>query len=193
MHSLWGEINTIRKTNLKDEKEFLFQRKSFETYLKTLSNEVSTYLENFQSVEKFHLFLDGECLWIVLKINFQTEPHRFFMIKELQEHKNLFNFVKILAKTKSLISIDVPDGYTSASLLSHLNMPIKSQLALLFFNGWSSEQMHFKGNIIRAKNIENYLYIPDLLDELSILHNKHQSRYFSPPIDAFLQSIHLKQ
>ena len=71
-------------------------------------------------------------------------------------------------------------------------MPIKSQLALLFFNGWSAEQIHFKGKDVKRQSIENQLYIPDLLQELAALHERHLTRFFSPPLDSFLKESSIK-
>lgn len=191
LHAMWGEINKIKK-HPKDGKEFLFQRNLFEKYLKVLSSEVTSYLEEYQAVERFHFFLQGECLWIVLKTSSEPDAYEFFMIKELREYKNLYNFTKTLSTLTSPSSIKVPEGYTTASLLSHLNMPTKSQLALLFFNGWSAEQIHFKGKTVKRQSIENQLYIPDLLQELAALHDRHQTRFFSPPIDSFLKESSIK-
>ena len=70
-------------------------------------------------------------------------------------------------------------------------MPIGSQLALLFFNGWSTTQIHFKGNLVEGKAIENQLYVPHLIQELKTLHKRHEKRFFSPPMESFLAKIQL--
>lgn len=190
LHAMWAEVSKIN-ANTNEEREFLIQRKSLLKYLQTLSEKVCNYLKVYQSIEQFHFFLDGECLWIVMKIAQTPDPYKFFMIKELQEFKNLYNFAEALAEAKSMTSVDVPDGYSSSNLLSHLNMPIGSHLALLFFNGWSATQVHFKGNLVKGKIIENQLYSPHLIDELKKLHEQHKNRFFSPPMEAFFSKIRL--
>lgn len=186
LHGMWGEMNQI-KQNAKPEREFLFQRKMLEMYLDRLSIEILAYLRDYQLIEKFHLFLDGECLWIVLEFTIPHPSFQFFKIKEFNELKKFFGFVKHLAKASSLTSLDIPDGYTATSLLHHLNMPAKSQLAQLFFNGWSANQIHFKGKVISAKAAEQDVYIPDLLFELNSLHERYQSRNFDSPLETFLE------
>jgi hypothetical protein len=184
LHGMWGEMNQI-KQNIKPEREFLFQRKTLETYLDRLSIEILAYLKTYQLIEKFHLFLDGECLWVVLEVIIPHLSFQFFKVKEFNELKKIFGFVSLLAKSNSLTSLDIPDGYTVTSLLHHLNMPAKSQLAQLFFNGWSINQIHFKGKVISAKTAEQEVYIPDLLAELNSLHKRCQLRGFAPPLETF--------
>lgn len=186
LHAMWGEINKI-KTSSNKEHEFLIQKKLLFKYLQTFSSEIFNYLNAYQPIDQLHFCLQGECLWIVVKIGQEPDSYHFFMIKELREHKHLYKFVKALAEATSLTSVNVPPGYSVSSLLSHLNMPIGSQLALLFFNGWSAKQVHFKGNLLKGKAIENQSYIPSLMEELKILHEQYKKRFFSPPAEAFLQ------
>lgn len=188
---MWGEVNKI-KNSTTDVSEFLIQKKSLIKYLEKFSIEVQDYLNTYQPIEQLNFFLQGECLWIVMKIAQGPDPYQYFMIKELQERKNLYKFVKTLSETTSLASIDVPEGYSCSSLLSHLNMPVGSHLALLFFNGWSTTQVHFKGNLVKGKAIGNQVYIPNLMEDLRILHERHKTRFFSPPTESFLAKIQFK-
>ena len=54
LHAMWGEINKI-KQHPKDGKEFLFQRNLFEKYLKVLSSEVTSYLEEYPAIVEFRI------------------------------------------------------------------------------------------------------------------------------------------
>jgi hypothetical protein len=184
LHAMWGEVNKIKNRST-DVCEFLIQKKQLIKYLEKFSIEVQDYLNTYQPIEQLNFFLQGECLWIVMKIAQTTNPYQYFMIKELRELKNLYKFVRTLSQTNSLASIDVPDGYSSSSLLSHLNMPLGSNLALLFFNGWSPIQVHFKGNLVKGNAIRSQVYIPHLIDDLKKLHERHKTRFFSLPIESF--------
>lgn len=183
LHTLWCEMNAIKR-DPKYEKALFFRIEQFKSYLKKLSHALQQYSKKYMPITFYHLRLYGDCLWVILEI--EVLGIKPFMIKQFKEYSDLHLFAQKLGNP---MTIPVPNGYSASSLLDHLNMPISSQLAMLYFNDWDSTHIKFKGTKVSGEEIENRVYVPDLLQELHILQKRYQSKdHLKFPSDFFVGS-----
>ncbi|HEY4832994.1 MAG TPA: hypothetical protein VIH61_10595, partial [Waddliaceae bacterium] len=169
-------------------KTFFFKLSTYKSYLNKLLQALGQYTKKYVPIETYHLFLDGDCLWVMYK---RSDDKRFypFMIKQLQEDSMLHAFAMQLMH-EGQVYLDIPDSYSASGLLEHLNMSANSHLTTLFFNGWSASQICFKGKTISGSEMEHQLYVPDLLHELRELKKQYQSKdHAKLPPNKFLTSL----